>query len=94
MREQELKPCPFCNSEPYDARPDEMNIAWCKNSACEFSESIPVEQWNTRPIEDALRAEIAALKEAQLNTRTYFNVYDDVVWNKITHWRPLPAPPK
>lgn len=44
----ELKPCPFHN---------------CNTCGCYYSVDIPEKDWQTRPIEDALRAELAALKE-------------------------------
>lgn len=55
----ELKPCPFCGSEATD----EANYCACCNPDCEFVGWFFLkEQWNTRPVEDALRAENEELK--------------------------------
>jgi hypothetical protein len=61
----ELKPCPFCGKEQ-----SEKNFFSCDGypQACGCWETTHTgeeacEVWNTRPIEDALRAEIARLKE-------------------------------
>lgn len=72
---KELKPCPFCGctaEEIYES-PDwgfEINYHHCDdcpvsghNDQYETAEEA-VEAWNTRPIEDALRAENARLLEA------------------------------
>jgi hypothetical protein len=51
----ELKDCPFCG------KPGETDggLAWCSNLECFLSDvNMPIEEWNARPIEDDLRAEI------------------------------------
>ena len=61
----ELKPCPFCG-EPADDRYN--RLAKCSNKSCLMNHWIDDEDffidddWNTRPIEDALRARIAELE--------------------------------
>lgn len=62
----ELKPCPFCGNTPkYESFriPYDMGsparIAKCKCGAW-----LNINRWNTRPLEDALRAENAKLREA------------------------------
>ena len=58
---QGLKPCPFCGG---------TNISVCDSTTLRtvFCHScviyITIETWNTRPIEDALRAEVARLRAA------------------------------
>jgi hypothetical protein len=54
---EELKRCPFCNKPA-----DRVGIrVRCNNNECPNGFRIPlsVMEWNTRPIEDALRATIA-----------------------------------
>jgi len=60
---EELRPCPFCggknvlSTELQDGLPF---IAYCQCGA-----ENEAENWNTRPIEDALKARIAELEEKQ-----------------------------
>ena len=62
----ELKACPFCG-EPADDRYN--RLAKCSNKSCLMNHWVDDEDffidddWNTRPIEDALRARITELKE-------------------------------
>lgn len=71
----ELKPCPnpACGSkgrisqEPKNALCDSESYArvYCTNVSCGMSRiPVSVEAWNTRPIEDALRAENKRLRRA------------------------------
>jgi len=51
-----LKPCPFCGTQP---------IGGCMMCNCIDEDGhVDPEVWNNRPIEDALRAEIEQLKKA------------------------------
>jgi hypothetical protein len=66
-------PCPFCEQQAEVGRigtPRLSTIIECTNCGCrlESPNQYPhhAKAWNTRPIEDALRAEVAALK-AKLN---------------------------
>ncbi len=59
----ELKPCPFCGNEVYpaiSASLDDGNTR-CRNCGAKM----PTKVWDTRPIEDALRARIAELEAKQ-----------------------------
>lgn len=45
----DLKPCPWCNKEPFS---DTNGGFWCNDCAGTKSEK----DWNSRPIEDRMRA--------------------------------------
>jgi hypothetical protein len=50
-----LKPCPFCGSKP--VHPEAMidGMICCGNADCiAWTFPATIEQWNTRPLEDAL----------------------------------------
>ena len=54
----ELKPCPFCGGGIEEVR----EAWWCNH--CRISIAIGgMVEWNTRPIEEALRARIKELEE-------------------------------
>ena len=57
-----LKPCPFCGGEPHECLDNHFD---CLNRGCPMAgaRAIPLEDWNTRPIEDDLRNRIAELEE-------------------------------
>lgn len=63
----ELKPCPFCGKSPHI---NFANNVWCVNPLCFMGDGdddgtfAPRDLWNTRPVEDALRRELAAAREA------------------------------
>jgi hypothetical protein len=59
---EELKPCPFCGKPAYTECVDDGCYAMCPNIECEFAGTGSQKAWNTRPIEDALRAELEAVK--------------------------------
>lgn len=67
----ELKPCPLCGqeiySEFYSNRAEEFD-GHCTNKKCLFYGKdllfFNTAKWNTRPIEDVLRAENERLREA------------------------------
>jgi len=54
---EELRPCPFCGGTKICTEKG-INLNYCDNCSAESN----VEHWNTRPIEDELRAEIERLK--------------------------------
>lgn len=69
-----LKPCPFCgetpklsNGRPSITRTDKWMWVSCKKCDGEgppdLGVSGAIESWNTRPLEDALNAEIARLRK-------------------------------
>jgi hypothetical protein len=62
---EELKPCPFCGAPASDMIDNggdfESHTIGC--SFC-FYDGFNDKDWNIRPLEDTLRAEVAELKEA------------------------------
>jgi len=64
----ELKPCPFCGKDSTEIYRDDSGwwYALCGNCQHEgtpdLGKSGAREAWNTRPIEDAMRAEIERLR--------------------------------
>ena len=63
---EELRPCPFCGGTKICTEKG-INLNYCDNCSAESN----IEHWNTRPIEDALRARIAEL-EAENEKINYF----------------------
>lgn len=62
----ELKPCPFCGKKIKEV-PGFNGVCGCESDNCQGSlvEYMTLDEWNTRPVEDALRARIAELEQAQ-----------------------------
>ena len=63
----ELKPCPFCGSDAGEQDIIIVGRGLCKMVFCEkchidFKNPTSIEQWNTRPAEDALTTEVKRLK--------------------------------
>ena len=91
----ELKLCPLCKDNRIEIEPyDNQGSLWCKGcgvllTAKVFDAGMPdieekvksslAEIWNTRPIEDALRARIAELEEEidQLTSHSNIERQDD-----------------
>ena len=63
-----LKNCPYCpTGKGIIVIRGEEDWVMCNNDNCNNAAVIPVDKWNTRPIEDALTAERDALRKL-LNT--------------------------
>jgi len=64
----ELKPCPFCGGMPkvndWTLKGITDKRCFCDNEKCPvyLSKTIAIDDWNTRPIEDALNDRIAELE--------------------------------
>ena len=64
----ELKPCPFCGGMPkvndWTLKGITDKRCFCDNEKCPvyLSKTVAIDDWNTRPIEDALNARIAELE--------------------------------
>ena len=68
----ELKLCPFCGGEAqvntWTMHGITESRCFCPNSDCPNSvRTVSLEQWNTRPIEDALTARIAECESALIS---------------------------
>jgi len=62
---EELRPCPFCGSPAYSYHDNCIDFAGvkCDLGGCVCADILITENnWNTRPIEDALNARIAELE--------------------------------
>ena len=57
---KDIKSCPFCGGRDI-VYTEEGNDVWCRNCGAMVDH---LSQWNDRPVEDQLRAEIARLKAA------------------------------
>ena len=90
---EELKPCPFCGTSVVGIEYDGL-YRWveCGNMDCNAAgkvfafltdvgnaDHIVANNWNTRPIEDGLRAELARLTAELAETREQFEVTDDLL---------------
>ena len=60
----DLKPCPFCGGEVVREATGVGQITEVSCGECGRCLQISDEEWNRRPIEDALRAELVLAKEA------------------------------
>ena len=75
----DLKPCPFCGTNPTLNEDYDNHYVWCSECA-DASPIFPypeeaTKHWNTRPREDALRAEVDALKLALTKAERQFEFY-------------------
>jgi hypothetical protein len=81
----ELKPCPFCGGMPkvndWTLKGITDKRCFCDNEKCPvyLSKTIAIDDWNTRPIEDALNARIAELEAhiAALEEAAEIEEWDD-----------------
>ena len=77
----ELKPCPFCGTLPqanaWIFRGISETRYFCPNQECPLSvRTVTLEEWNTRPIEDALKARIVELEKLVDELKPYRDGYD------------------
>lgn len=52
---EELKPCPFCGGRGVESIVVGIKAIMCENANCSMG-AMEVDEWNTRPIEDVLKA--------------------------------------
>ena len=75
----ELRPCPFCGEMPIGQDDRYM----CSTLGCVMQEdTISAKEWNTRPIEDALTARIAELKDVLEKVYDEWITCDDDWWTE------------
>lgn len=77
------KPCPFCGSEAipnpkWDTRVNCSHVG-CYNSSYWREDGFSLETWNTRPIEDALTAELDAARERERWIKTKDKYPDEMI---------------
>ncbi len=62
---EKLKPCPFCGQPGRKMYTDQVGcLSFCINGDPSDNDLPCVEVWNTRPVEDALKAENDRLRKA------------------------------
>lgn len=90
---EELKPCPFCGEIPrvliYTAGAKYIDHD-CLGIDKHSTAMIKIEDWQKRPIEDALRARIAELEESNLLLILY---YHDAM-ESLHELKGIPSAPK
>lgn len=87
-QDEQLKPCPFCGQQPYIGYlyTKDMQAVTCKNPDCTQSESFSVAEWNTRPGEDALHAEIDRLRAAANRLCATLRIWHDNGGFEASSW--------
>jgi hypothetical protein len=88
----ELKPCPFCENIPFVDTLDDVGGEY-SGITCEKCQRVymtsndakkpPIKLWNTRPIEDALTAEVARLRKALVFVRSCLDENNDDAIDRI-----------
>ena len=82
---EELKPCPFCGGMPkvndWTLKGITDKRCFCDNEKCPvyLSKTIAIDNWNTRPIEDALNARIAELEGELAELKERFDITDGLL---------------
>ena len=83
---EELKPCPFCPSTNIDPEGFEYDHGDTLGPCCSkcFASVKTIEEWQTRPTEDALREENARLREAlgKADKQASIAIYGHMGWNE------------
>ena len=103
-----LQPCPFCGGEAqvntWTMHGITESRCFCSNSDCPNSvRTVALEQWNTRPIEDALNKRIIEVTKLYLQTKDAFNLATEILLKQdariaeleaAQRWIPVSEPPK
>ena len=72
-----LKACPFCGEQPETSKDyfgSEERLAFCRNCGTD-NNPFTYSEWNNRPIEDKLKAEIERLKAENKELNNALDVY-------------------
>lgn len=93
----ELKPCPFCGGEAKEQNIIIVGHGLCKMVFCEkcyidFKNPTAIDHWNTRPAEDALKAENEKLKsdlEIQKNLTKQMCFENNRAYQETEKWKNL-----
>lgn len=64
-----LRPCPFCGEPAFLTSNAHGSWGHCSEGCVDYG--MPTEEWNTRPIEDSLRKEIASLQQRLAEEEQY-----------------------
>ena len=87
----ELKPCPFCGSKAVN---DILNGIYCSNKNCyQYKHLDPISTWQSRPIEDALRAQLETANNENANLHLKLDVAIEALKknaNSIVNMRDYP----
>lgn len=79
-KESNLKPCPCCGGEVYDAELDDGFLIYCLcgvRTEIFKSKAKAVSAWNNRPIEDELHGKIGELEAENKRMRERLEWIDD-----------------
>ena len=85
----ELKNCPFCGTKAVSSVFSVDVYNWyeekvcCENCSCIISHPQAIQMWNTRPAEDALKAENESLKNKLALVKEHLVVHRDSALNNI-----------
>lgn len=68
---EELKPCPFCGNKAYFDTPNSVACPRCG------LEDYSVTEWNSRPIEDKLRAQLTKWENGEIFSAHAMKIYEE-----------------
>ena len=91
-----LKPCPFCGTEQQQDWETGETIPYTNQSRSCHACGCSTHDWNTRPIEDALKARIAelldeinSLKKYKAESESVISKAKDLLGDEMGEWLPV-----